>query len=82
LKCPPPVYPDIALRLKREGIVELRLRVDETGRVVEVQVLRGVQLLTEAAVRAARARSYKPATRGGAPEASVVDVPIAFRLPR
>jgi hypothetical protein len=47
-----------------------------------VQVLRGVQLLTDAAVRAARARSYKPATRGGAPEASVVDVPIAFRLPR
>jgi protein TonB len=66
--------------LKREGTVELRIRVDEAGRVTEVQVLKGVEHLTEAAVKAAGARLYKPATRGGVAEPAWVEVPIAFRL--
>lgn len=82
LKCLPPEYPPIAQRLKREGTVELRIRVDQAGRVTEVQVLKGVEHLTEAAVKAARARLYKPATRGGVAEPAWVEVPIAFRLPK
>ena len=80
LKCLPPDYPQIAQRLKREGTVELRIRVDEAGRVAEVQVLKAVELLTDAAVMAARARIYRPATRGGVPESAWVDVPIEFKL--
>jgi TonB family protein len=80
LKCLPPDYPHIAQRLQREGTVELRIQVDEGGRVVEVRVLKAVEHLTDAAVRAVRTRIYKPATRGGVPEAAWVEVAIEFKL--
>jgi TonB family protein len=54
--------------------------VDEGGRVVEVRVLKAVEHLTDAAVRAVRTRIYKPATRGGVPEAAWVEVAIEFKL--
>jgi hypothetical protein len=39
-----------------------------------------VEHLTDAAVKAARARVYRPATRGGVPESAWVDLPIEFKL--
>ena len=81
LKCPVPDYPLIAIQRRVQGTVQLRLLVDETGRVVEVEVVKSVDLLTEAAVKAARARTYRPARRGGLAEKVWVAVPVDFRLP-
>ena len=61
--------------------MQLRLLVDETGRVVQVEVLKAADLLTDAAVKAAKARTYRPARRGGVAEKMWVAVPIDFRLP-
>ena len=81
LKCPVPEYPLIALQRRVQGTVQLHLLVDETGRVVEVEVVKPVDLLTDAAVKAARSRIYRPARRGGVAEKMWVAVPIDFRLP-
>jgi TonB family protein len=82
LKCPPPDYPMIALRLKRQGIVVLRVLIDENGRVKQVLVVTGVEQLTESAVVAVRKWTYRPASRQGAPVQAWLEVPIRFDLPR
>jgi protein TonB len=82
LKCPPPAYPMIALRLKRQGTVVLRVLIDENGRVKQVLVVTGVEQLTEAAVAAVRKWTYRPALRQAAPVQAWLEVPIRFDLPR
>jgi protein TonB len=82
VKCPPPVYPLIALRLKREGTIVLRVLIDENGRVKQVIVVAGVEQLTEAAVAAVSKWTYRPAMMRGAPVPVWREVPIRFDLPR
>jgi protein TonB len=72
----------IALRLKRQGIVVLRVLIDENGRVKQVLVVTGVEQLTESAVVAVRKWTYRPASRQGAPVQAWLEVPIRFDLPR
>jgi len=82
MKCPPPVYPMIALRLKREGTVVLRVLIDESGRVIQIIVVAGVEQLTGAAVAAVSKWTYRPALRQGEPIRAWREVPIRFDLPR
>lgn len=61
----PPDYSAIARKMRREGTVVLRLLVDETGAVTDVQVVTGVdaRLLDGPAVRAAKSWTYRPARK-------------------
>jgi TonB family protein len=61
-----PVYPPGARAKKIEGVVVLRILIDEDGRVKEAEVVSGGPLLTQAALGAVRQWRYKPATLGGA----------------
>jgi len=72
----------IALRLKRQGTVVLRVLIDENGRVNQVLVVTGVDQLTEAAVVAVRKWTYRPALKRGAAAPVWLEVPIRFDLPR
>ena len=55
-------YPPEAKRLGIEGKVELKLGIDENGRVVQVKVIeRGGHGFDEAAVKAMRLARFKPA---------------------
>jgi TonB family protein len=81
---PPLVYPPIAQRQKVEGVVELRILVDEKGRVSDAQVVTGAggkAGLNEAAIDMVRKRKYRSATKDGVPVKVWVPVRVRFALP-
>jgi protein TonB len=61
-----PVYPERARRAGVEGLATVRVRLDPAGAVVAVELLQssGSRLLDEAALAAARASRFAPASRG------------------
>lgn len=62
------------------GDVELRLVLDERGRVTRVKVVKGHPLLLETAVPAARRWRFAPATVDGHPVPS--ETPLIFKFVR
>ncbi|MCW9058713.1 MAG: energy transducer TonB [Gammaproteobacteria bacterium] len=82
LRNPPPSYPRLSRRLREEGEVELRVRVDPAGQPVVVELARssGSGRLDEAALRAVRDWRFEPARRGGQAVEAWVRVPILFKL--
>ena len=77
---PPPDYPEEARKAGREGLVVLKIVIDEQGRVTVVSVMRGEEPLTSAAVEAVRRWRYEPATLGGTPISIYRIVKVPFRL--
>jgi len=79
---PPPTYPRRARHRGIEGTVRLAVWVDAAGAVEGVAVARssGYDILDRCALDAVRSWRFDPATRNGRPEASKVEVPVAFRL--
>ena len=76
-----PVYPEIALRIRREGVVILSLIIGVSGKVDSIEVLRGLPFgLTEAAVEAARQWVFEPSTYNGKPIAVQYDLTVRFNL--
>lgn len=79
----PPAYPRDALRNGIEGTVQLRVLVDETGHVLDVQIERSSgdhQLDTAAREHVLRRWLFQPAQRNGVPMRAWGRVPIEFRL--
>ena len=74
-----PAYPD---RARRAGVVGVRiaLSADGTVRAVELTASSGSRLLDEAALAAARASTFEPATRNHAPVASEAVASYRFEL--
>ncbi len=60
LKMVEPVYPEIARQAAVEGVVILETRIDESGRVANVKILRSIPLLDQAAMDAIRQWVYEP----------------------
>lgn len=79
---PAPEYPRAARRDGIEGFVIVRLRVDETGRVVDAVVTEAVPpgVFDEAALRAARTYRYDPAQVAGRAVPDTLEQRIMFRL--
>ncbi|NWG02563.1 MAG: energy transducer TonB [Syntrophaceae bacterium] len=78
-----PVYPMMARKLGREGKVVLKLTIDETGNLLDVEVMeRAGYGFTEAAVEAVKKSTFLPAKKDGKPIASRALLPIKFRLER
>ncbi|ACU91134.1 TonB family protein [Desulfomicrobium baculatum DSM 4028] len=76
-----PRYPHEARRLGKEGVVVLKLSLDETGAVRDVEVLQGVGFgLEEASREAVLLSRFRPATLKGRPVACQVILPIHFKL--
>jgi TonB family protein len=76
-----PVYPEEAQRARLEGLVVLKVVIDEHGKVGNVEVLRSVgHGFDEAAVAAVRQWRFRPATRDGKPIKVVHVIPFEFRL--
>jgi protein TonB len=74
----PPVYPNLARSQNIRGDVVVDLLVDETGNVVQAQVVSGPVLLRGAAVDALRKSKYRPATLDGKATSAHVVVTIHF----
>ena len=74
-----PQYPPLALDARIGGIVVLRVLVSETGRPLQVEVIRRVGAgLTDAAVDAVKKWTFEPATRGGVNVRTWMVIPIPF----
>jgi protein TonB len=65
-----------------EGTVSLRLLIDAQGAVTKIEVVQGIDLLTDAAKKGARRWRYKPGTRNGVVVPTWIDVDVPFRLER
>lgn len=75
-----PVYPATARSAHIEGDVVIRTNIDETGKVINTQVISGPLALRQAALTALRQWKYTPATLNGQPTSIQVEVTIRFRL--
>src|SRR5579864_1219957 len=60
------------------GVVELYLIIDETGKVADVRVARPLASVTKEAVRAVKTWSFAPATMRGKSVASRLTVVVVF----
>jgi protein TonB len=77
-----PRYPALAREMGIEGVVVLKVFIDEKGRVREVEVVRGVPNtgLDEAAIEAVRNTRFRPAQQNDRPVPVWIEIPITFRL--
>ncbi|WKZ20359.1 MAG: energy transducer TonB [Candidatus Jettenia sp. CY-1] len=78
----PPEYPQLAKQMRQEGLVILRVEVDQKGTPVKVEVEKssGYQLLDQAALKAVRHWRFQPERVGNSPVKSMVAIPVRFRL--
>ncbi len=76
----PPVYPELAVASRIQGVVILECQIDVRGRIAEVRVLRGFTLLNDAAVEAVRQWVYTPTLVNGVPVPVIMTVTVSFHL--
>jgi TonB family protein len=67
IKLVPPLYPAFALSAHADGKVEVRVLIDETGKVLSASAISGHPLLQGAAVEAAKASKFTPSFKEGLP---------------
>jgi TonB family protein len=75
-----PSYPAKAKEAGIQGTVELSIRIDKTGQVSEVKVLKGDPLLADAAAAAVKQWRYKPVEVEGKPVEALATVTVNFVL--
>lgn len=76
-----PVYPSLARRRGKEGVVVLKLSISETGHLTHVELLEDPgHGFAEAAIEAVRSSSFSPAHYNGKPVAIQATLPIRFTL--
>ncbi len=73
-----PVYPEIARRAGVSGVVILEAVIDPHGNVTDVNLLRSIPLLDEAAMDAVRQWKYEPTLLNGVPVPIVMTVTVRF----
>lgn len=74
-------YPDFARRAGIQGTVFVQFVVDESGKVVDPQVLRGVhRLLDDAAVEAITQMQFEPGKQRGQEVRVRMSLPVRFQL--
>ncbi|MFZ5807620.1 MAG: energy transducer TonB [Verrucomicrobiota bacterium] len=79
---PAPPYPEYARQRGWEGIVKIRVHIDEQGRVQDARVVKssGYDILDRSALKTVRHWLFHPARIGSTPIASTAIVPIRFEL--
>ena len=82
LEPPAPRYPPESKRAREEGLVILKVLIDESGHASRINVYRssGHARLDEAACKAVQRAVFKPYLDGGVARAAVAIVPIEFSL--
>jgi protein TonB len=82
LSNPAPEYPASSRAAGEHGNVMLRVEVDAKGRVASIAIAKssGFRDLDNAAVRAVKRWKFKPATVGGIPVSTTINVPVQFQL--
>lgn len=77
----PPKYTEEAREARIQGVVILGTVIDTSGRVTDIEVLKGLPLgLSEAAAEAVRQWRFEPALKDGKPVSVFYNLTINFRL--
>jgi len=82
LSLPTPVYPDVARRMRTEGVVQVEVVVDENGKVVSARALSGPGMLRDAAVKAASLAHFSPTKLSGLPVKVTGLINYNFTVPK
>jgi len=82
LSLPTPVYPDIARRMRTEGVVQVEVVVDENGKVISARALSGPGMLRDAAVKAASLARFSPTKLSGLPVKVTGMINYNFTVPK
>ena len=80
IKAVPPAYPALARANRVTGDVTLDALIDASGKVTDVKVVAGHNLLREAAIEALRSWKYEPARLGGRPVPMRLSVTVKFHF--
>ena len=76
-----PIYPDSALKLEIEGTVYVKIRIDTTGRLCYVMILKSDNdIFNQSCIEAAWRCKFTPAYAGKIPIISNVTMPFKFKL--
>jgi len=81
LKKVAPSYPQNALRMHIEGIVELMATISKNGDITHIKIISGNGQLTKAASDAVKQWKYKPYLLNGEPVEIQTQVTVNFKLP-
>ncbi|MBA3486356.1 MAG: energy transducer TonB [Lysobacter sp.] len=83
VETPPPAYPPEVACADVGGRVLIRLTVGTDGRAAGVEMLEssGQPALDASALEAVKTWRFEPATRGGQPAATKINVPVTFTPP-
>jgi protein TonB len=76
----PPVYPEVAAKARIQGTVIVEATVNERGRVVNVSLVQGAPLFSDAALEAVKKWVYTPTLVSGVPTPIIMTVTVHFRL--
>jgi TonB family protein len=77
-----PAYPQNAKDAKVSGTVVMVAKIDKTGKVVDLKVVSGPEILRDAALAAVRQWTYKPYLLNGEPVFVQTTVTVNFSLLR
>jgi protein TonB len=75
-----PIYPQIAITAKVEGMVIIEATIGKDGSVVDAKVLRSIALLDQAALDAVRQWKFTPTLLNGIPVPVLMTVTVNFSL--
>ena len=73
-----PEYPEMARRMKLQGVVEVEATIGEAGDVENVKTIKGNPLLTGAAKRALKQWKFRPINKDGKNVKAVVAYTFNF----
>jgi len=80
-KAPQPAYPPLAEQARIQGNVILEVWIDETGKTLNIRLVRGHPMLVTAAIEAVRNWKYQPFNVDGKPVAVKTFVMVTFGSP-
>lgn len=75
-----PAYPAIAKSARVQGVVEVSIVIDVTGKVVSAEVVKSIPQLDRAAIDAVKQWKYAPTVANGAAVPVTMVVQVAFSL--
>jgi protein TonB len=75
-----PIYPQIALLARVQGLVIVEATIGADGRVINARVLRSIAMLDQAALDAVREWEYMPTLLNGVPVPVIMTVTVNFQL--
>lgn len=75
-----PVYPQLAILARLEGVVIIEATIGPDGKLMDARVLRGHQMLDQAALTAVRQWEFTPTLLNGVPVPVIMSVTVRFTL--